>query len=201
VFAGNLLLAKLSIEEPALPLHVLSGIRRFLPLSCGILVHTEISAESSGGTIDFEGTGEEVVVCDLVSVTDDAAVRDDGELYMTRRGRPAFRVWAEGAVDAGVYIGAGTASMSGALIAADDLSEIDEAEIRRSTPRRSTGGTTSDPRSSTCRGGRRRAASRCPCGRPGAATSAFGSTSGLRRLSASNPLPEALLRASDRRFE
>lgn len=115
VMAGNLLILKLSATGEIIPISVFNALRRRLPVSCGLLLHTEIEASTSHVMSETE-----VETFDVIDV----------ESSMVWVGRPAFRVWAGDATQAiPIYRASGALIDDGAYVALDTGEIIAQADL------------------------------------------------------------------------
>ena len=105
VMAGNLLILKLAAAGSVIPISVFNALRKRLPTSCGLLLHTEIEADTTNTMSETE-----VETFDVIDV----------ETSMVWVGRPAVRVWAGDSQQmTPIYMANGTLLDDGAYVSLD----------------------------------------------------------------------------------
>ena len=115
VMAGNLLILKLAATGEVIPISVFNALRARLPVSCGLLLHTEIEVNTSHAMSETA-----VETFDVIDVESSTAWV----------GRPAARVWAGDATqNIPVYRANGALVDDGAYVALDTGEVISQADL------------------------------------------------------------------------
>lgn len=123
VMAGNLIILKAATPTTELPLGALDAWRAFLPLSCGLLLHSEIRVGSTQAAI----ASAFVAAYDVVEYADNMHAFDDDKSTVVA---PTLRVWAQADADeirvvSGVTdIGSGDVFVSPSTGFAVDVSQL-----------------------------------------------------------------------------
>ena len=97
---GNLLIVKLTPGTLELPVSLLNDVRKRLPLSCGLLVHVEMSVESSNVMDDVD----DIEVADVVDADSTHAWTGDATARVAVESPAACAVYVGDAAQAGVDV-------------------------------------------------------------------------------------------------
>lgn len=110
VMGGNLLILKLSAYGDSIPVSVFNDLRRRLPVSCGLLLHTEIGVQTESTVVPGD-----ITVFDAVFAEDNVPVVGNPylRLWGPETGEVALRTADGTALDAGTWISLQTGETKG----------------------------------------------------------------------------------------